>query len=284
MATLLEIADLNVHFALADGDVHAVKNASLVIGEAECLGVVGESGSGKSQLFLAAFGLLAANGRATGSVRYRGEEILDASQARLNLLRGGAVTMIFQDPLTSLTPHMKIGAQITEALMLHRKVPRAEAQRRAREMLDYVRIPESARRLQQYPHELSGGMRQRVMIAMATITGPDLIIADEPTTALDVTVQAQILEILRALKSEKKTAIALISHDMGVIAGNADRVQVMRQGEVVEQGAVDDIFYAPRDSYTKMLLAAMPRLEEAPDVAPPGDQTLLDVRDLKVSF
>jgi len=213
MAALLEITGLNVRFSLADGDVHAVQDASLSIQEGECLGVVGESGSGKSQLFLAAFGLLSANGRADGSVKYRGEEILGASSKRLNAIRGGTVTMIFQDPLTSLTPHMKIGAQIVEALMFHRRVSRDDARRMAREMLDYVRIPESARRLKQYPHELSGGMRQRAMIAMATITGPDLIIADEPTTALDVTVQAQILEILRALKTDKKTAIAMISHD-----------------------------------------------------------------------
>ena len=281
---LLEIKDLNVHFALTDGDVHAVKDACLAIQEGECLGVVGESGSGKSQLFLAAFGLLAANGRATGSVRYRGEEILGASAKRLNSLRGGSVTMIFQDPLTSLTPHMKVGAQIAEALMLHRQVPRAEAQRKAREILDYVRIPESARRLKQYPHELSGGMRQRVMIAMATITGPDLIIADEPTTALDVTVQAQILEILKALKTEKKTAIAMVSHDMGVIAGLADRVQVMRHGRVVESGTADDIFYAPKADYTRMLLSAIPRADETP--APVGaiGAPLLTVDALKVRF
>ena len=284
MSALLEITGLNVHFATPDGDVHAVKNASLSIGESECLGIVGESGSGKSQLFLAAFGLLAGNGRASGSVTYRGTQILGASTAQLNRLRGSAVTMIFQDPLTSLTPHMKVGAQIMEALVLHRNVPREEAKKRAREMLEYVRIPESAQRMAQYPHELSGGMRQRVMIAMATITGPDLIIADEPTTALDVTVQAQILEILRALKNDKKTAIALVSHDMGVIAGLADRVQVMRYGEIVESGPVDDVFYAPRHDYTRMLLDAIPKAGETPAPATAVGAPLLTVDDLQVSF
>ncbi len=284
MTPLLEIAGLNVRFDTADGEVEAVKDVSLSIREGECLGVVGESGSGKSQLFLAAFGLLAANGRVSGSVKYRGEEILGAAPKRLNALRGGQVTMIFQDPLTSLTPHMRVGDQIIEALMLHQSVPRALARERAREMLDYVRIPDGARRLRQYPHELSGGMRQRVMIAMATITGPGLIIADEPTTALDVTVQAQILEILRALKNDRNTAIAMISHDMGVIAGLADRVQVMAAGEIVESGTADEIFYAPRRDYTRTLLAALPKANDTPPPMTPVGAPLLTVEDLMVTF
>lgn len=288
---IFEVKNLDVRFSTPDSEVHAVNNANFRIEEGECLGVVGESGSGKSQLFLSTLGLLAANGRVTGSVLYRGREILGLPERELNKLRGSKITMIFQDPLTSLTPHMTVGAQLIETLQVHRSVPAEEAERRVLETLELVRIPEAKARMRQYPHELSGGMRQRVMIAMAVLCGPDLLIADEPTTALDVTVQAQILEIMRDLKAELKTAIAIVSHDMGVIAGLADYVQVMRRGDIVETGSVDRIFYAPEHDYTKMLLNAMPRVDQ-PDrpgharlmPLPLQSRTLLDVRDLKVYF
>src|SRR5579864_1388022 len=289
---IFEVADLNVTFTTPDGMVHAVRDASFHIDESECLGVVGESGSGKSQLFLATVGLLATNGKATGSVKYRGREILNLSQPKLNKLRGSKITMIFQDPLTSLTPHMRVGEQIIESLRTHKKMSREEAIRRAIATLELVRISDAERRMRQYPHELSGGMRQRVMIAMATACGPDLLIADEPTTALDVTVQAQILDIMRDLRKELNTSVVLISHDMGVIASIADRVQVMRAGEFVEAGPVNDIFYHPKHAYTRMLLDSMPRIDnpEAEGHARPVDAPaqdapdLLSVDDMKVYF
>jgi len=286
---IFEIKNFDVRFATPDGEVHAVRNLSLNVNAGECVGVVGESGSGKSQLFLGTIGLLSQNGRATGSVTYRGEEILGAPQKALNKLRGSKITMIFQDPLTSLTPHMRIGEQIIEGIRIHQRLPRDEAEKRALEVLELVRIPEGRRRMAQYPHELSGGMRQRVMIAMAMVCGPDLLIADEPTTALDVTVQAEILDIMRDLKAELKTSIVLVSHDMGVIASMADRVTIMRAGEIVETGSVNEIFYSPKHDYTKMLLEAMPRLDR-PDPhqqaapLPAGAEEILNVADLKVNF
>jgi len=287
------LKNFDVRFAVPEGEVHAVHGVGFDVREGECLGVVGESGAGKSQMFLGALGLLARNGRATGSVSYRDNEILGLPERRLNSIRGAKISMIFQDPLTSLTPHMRVGAQITEALRAHQKVGQTEAERRALEMLDLVRIPEAVRRMKQYPHELSGGMRQRVMIAMGMVCGPDLLIADEPTTALDVTVQAQILEIMRDLRKKLSTSIVIISHDMGVVASMCDRVLVMREGEFVEAGSADDIFYRPRHDYTRMLLDAMPRLDE-PDsaqrrmVPPLADResrpTVLSVQDVKVHF
>lgn len=261
--TVLEIDNLEVTFETPEGPVQAVNGVSLRVAEGECLGIVGESGSGKSQTFLAAMGLLAANGRAAGAVRLQGQSLLDMPPRALNRLRGNVMSMIFQDPMTALTPHMKIGAQLAEVLTTHRGLNRHAALGRAAEIMAAVRIPDPARRLQQYPHELSGGMRQRVVIAMALLCEPALLIADEPTTALDVTVQAQVLDLMRNLKDQMNTGLVLITHDLGVVAGVADRVAVMYAGRVVEEGAVEAIFASPRHPYTRGLLNSMPRIDEA---------------------
>ncbi|HXZ69170.1 MAG TPA: ATP-binding cassette domain-containing protein, partial [Alphaproteobacteria bacterium] len=288
---VLAARGLKVTFSTQDGLVEAVRGIDFHVNAREVLGIVGESGSGKSQTVLAAMGLLASNGRVEGSVKFHGTELIGMPLRELNRLRGAKMSMIFQDPLTSLTPHMRVGQQIAEVLTEHAGVSAHDAERRALEMLEMVRITDAKRRLTQYPHELSGGMRQRIMIAMALVNRPEILIADEPTTALDVTIQAQILDLMRDLQRDFGTAVILITHDMGVVAGMCDRVEVMRQGIFVEEGDVNGIFYRPQHAYTKMLIDAMPSIDNPekhgtrlPPVKANGGAPLLDVENVKVLF
>ncbi len=257
---LLEVTNLSVQFDTPDCAVTAVNGLSFELDRGQTVGIVGESGSGKSQTVLAMMGLLASNGRARGSALFDGQDLLSLSPKALNVIRGNRVAMIFQDPMTSLNPYLTVERQMTEVLELHKGMTRAQARVRAVQALDAVKIPEAARRLGMYPHEFSGGMRQRVMIAMALLCEPDVLIADEPTTALDVTVQAQIIALLRELQREHGTAIVMITHDLGVVAGLCDKVMVLYGGRVMEQGSAESIFYQPTHPYTVGLLGALPRI------------------------
>lgn len=259
---LLEVRDLRVAFKSPQGELEAVRGVNFVVEEGQVAGIVGESGSGKSVAMLAAMGLLPPNAIVSGSVKFHGKELLDLPSRELANIRGARIAMIFQDPLTALNPVIKVGDQIAEAISLHnRGISKKDALARAVELLDRVAIPQPSQRVNQYPHEFSGGMRQRAMIAMAVANDPELLIADEPTTALDVTVQAQILQVLENLRISTKIGLILITHDLGMIAGTADSVTVMYGGCVVEFGSVDDVFYNSRHPYTHGLLSSLPKLD-----------------------
>jgi oligopeptide/dipeptide ABC transporter ATP-binding protein len=300
--SLLDVRGLNVRFGTPDGEVHAVKDLSFTLERGETLGIVGESGSGKSQCVLSVMGLLADNGRADGVAEFDGRNLLELPEHELRRMRGRRISMIFQDPMTSLNPYLTVANQMMQVLREHEDLSKRAARSRCLEMLEAVRIPEADDRLDRYPHELSGGMRQRVMIAASLLLNPEILIADEPTTALDVTVQAQILELMRDLSRRFETSTILITHDLGVVAGTCERVLVMHDGELKEQGSAADIFYRPRHEYTRALLKAVPRLDapRSERLANPletsatsrdrtaraatSDGALLEVDDLRVYF
>ena len=268
MSRLLEVENLQTQFLTRAGLVKAVNDVSFYIAEGEMLALVGESGCGKSITALSLMRLVAAPGKIVGgSIKFKGEELLKASSERMREIRGNDLAMIFQDPMTSLNPVYTVGEQIAEALRLHRKLGKRDARDQAIAAMKEVAIPDPARRVNDYPHQLSGGMRQRVMIAMALACNPELLIADEPTTALDVTIQAQILELLNNLRKTRKLAVLLITHDLGVVAEVADRVCVMYTGKIVEESGVAEIFREPKHPYTQGLLKSVPRLREK-DFAP----------------
>ena len=263
--TMLEVTDLSVSFNTPDGTVQAVDKMNFSVEPGQTLAIVGESGSGKSQTVMAAMGLLASNGEVTGSVKFNGQELVGMKPSELNKIRGRDMAMIFQDPMTSLNPYLRVSDQMTEVLMFHQKMKRRDALAKAEEMLRTVHLPDPERILRRFPHELSGGQRQRVMIAMALLCDPKVLIADEPTTALDVTVQAQMLKLFEELTDKFGTALIIITHDLGVVAGLADEMMVMYAGRVVEKGKVDDLFYDPRHPYTFGLLHSTPHVQQGRD-------------------
>ncbi len=281
-AAILQLEGLHVRFATPDGEVHAVKGVDLEVARGETVAIVGESGSGKSQLMMAVMGLIADNGRTSGSARFDGDELIGLSTAALNRYRGRRLTMIFQEPMTSLDPLQTIETQIGDPLVHHQGLGRRAARPRIVELLELVGLPDPRARLGAYPHQLSGGQRQRVMIAMALANEPDILVADEPTTALDVTIQAQILELLMDLQKRLGMAIVFITHDLGIVRHIADRVYVMQGGEVREHGPVWELFSSPRHPYTKKLLDAEPTGTKRPP--PASAPILLDAHDLTVRF
>jgi oligopeptide transport system ATP-binding protein len=271
--SLLLVENLSVAFKTNDGQVNAVNDVSFSINKGESLAIVGESGSGKSQTVFALMGLLARNGLATGRAVLDGQDILNLPAHKLGKIRAQKMAMIFQDPMTSLNPYMRVSDQLAEVLVHHKGMSKSAAVKEAIHMLDAVRIPEAAKRIQMFPHEFSGGMRQRVMIAMSLLCKPDLLIADEPTTALDVTVQDQIMDLLKSLQIEFNMAMLLITHDLGVVANSCDDMLVLYGGQVMEQGRTADLFADPAHPYTMGLLSAVPRLDQSTDrlVAIPGN-------------
>jgi oligopeptide transport system ATP-binding protein len=262
---LLEVTGLKVNFDTPEGEVQAVNGLDFSVHAGESLAIVGESGAGKSQAVMAIMGLLAENGSASGKAEFKGQDLMQMSRKELNKIRGCEIAMIFQDPMTSLNPFLTIEKQMVEVIRQHQNLRRDEARAHAVEMLRAVRIPAPEERVKQYPHEFSGGMRQRVMIAMGLLCEPGLLIADEPTTALDVTVQAQITQLVGELREKSNMSLILITHDLAVVAEICDRILVMYAGQLVETGSSEDIFYRPQHPYTQGLLASVPRMDQPVD-------------------